>query len=268
MSDLSISYFEIPRKAISIQASSQGADFPVENLFIGSAKTYWRTAELTTESFITFDLGSSVTKSVDHLIISGVKAMLAQADSEVDINLRASTDNFVASDVSILLDSNLTDTDLVGIDSDSLIITDTESSAYRYWRLKITSDTAIYHTLRAASFGTLFSFGSKSPKVGYTAGIQEPVFNNMNYSSSRGRRGRVYSMNYNGVTDANRITFEDEMYEYTEDYLTYLVEAASPNTQILSGKRVVLGRITQAGVRSEYNDVNAISLSFEEEVYS
>jgi len=271
MSQVKFSNFEIGRKATTSAASSEDANFPHQNLFYGSAGLTWRTAAQVTASTITLDLGGGNELSADHAIFSGANAMIAQSSNDVDIELRASTDNFSASDVLISSVSNLQQSDLVGAAPDEIVLTFAASTAYRYWRIKILSTASIYHTLRKASFGTFFTFGNQAPAVNYSASIAQPrsAFNSNSgqmFGTSLGRRPYVLNYSYANVTDTIRTQWETDFRQTEEFVPVYVYQPTGEAAQLISEKTVLLGRITNVSVTSQFKNTNRINFQFAEDV--
>ncbi|RMD51440.1 hypothetical protein D6827_02250 [Candidatus Parcubacteria bacterium] len=271
MSTIKFSNFEIGRNAITSSASSEDTDFPHQNLFYGSAGLVWRTASQVTSSTITLDLGGGNELSADHAIFSGAKAMIAQSPNDVDIELRASTDNFVTSDVLISSATNLQTSDLVGAEPDEIVLTFTATSVYRYWRIKITSTASIYHTLRKASFGTFFDFGGVGPAIDYNINL---LLSNIAFTGSalqqfgttRGRKPFIANFSYKNISDSLRESWETNFIANAEDIPVYLYQATGEDADLISGKTVLLGRLASAQSNSTFKNINNIAFTFIEDI--
>lgn len=225
MTVLNIAYNKLPRLAAVTSASSEHADRPHTNLFYGGSGIYWETDSTETSATITLDMGSGNTYAAEYFICRGINMLIAnKGGATVDVELRASTDDFSASDVLILEKQDVGLDDLVGPRNEDLIVTGSLSTAYRYWQLKITSTSAITYYLRKFYFGEFFNFNNRSPRYPYdyrSNNSQGGAFQSdsgVTFSTSRGRSRRELTFNWYGFSDSVRDTYTDEIEQFLADY--------------------------------------------------
>lgn len=245
MAELEILFPKIAIDAVTTTVNDEDPDFPHENLFRGGSNTIFRRNSNGTQTTIDFDLGSGNTQTIDFAYFRGANLLIAEADAEVDLSIHASTDNFSASDVTILSISDIESSDLTGTYNEDILLTGTTSTAYRYWRIQIDSDTSFKHVLRACYFGNRRTLG-RSPSFPYSGNFQDQgnrfqADSGSMYSSSSGRLGKQYSFNWQAITDANRDTFEDEVAKYKYDVPVVLYEPSGGLHLTLNGKETVFG---------------------------
>lgn len=230
MNDLKVSFCDIPARAVSSVASTENANFPHLNLFVGSKTLHWESAANVTSSTITLDLGLGNTASIDHAILSGLEAILAQSPGTLNAEIRASTDNFASSNVLVFSKSNITGNDLIGSYGEELLLEGLESGSYRYWRQVITTSNAVIHKLRKLYLGLYFDFGARSPSYPYsiasTANSSKKGFISdagTTFITSSGRDKRSYEFQYLAITDDVREEFYEKIGQYVSDYPVFLV---------------------------------------------
>ncbi len=275
MSKFKISYNDIPRRAAStsLTTGSENANHPHENLFYGTSGIYFVSNASVTETAITLDLGSGVTATVDHMIIRGINLFLQNSVGTRRIRLRGSTDNFSASNV-VVLDSGdfTTNAAFLGSQSDDLVITGTESSAYRYWRVQITTSSACLHYLRKVYFGKFFDFGDRTPSYPYIPGLEVPNQGFESdagtiFSTSNGYAKRSLSLNYKGITDDIRDEFRTKIGQYLADFPVFLYSESDLGHDVLDSSRVLFGWLTANYSAEQWKDNNKIGLTFREDLF-
>jgi len=271
--ELKLAYQDIPLSAVTSEANSEEDDHPHHNLIYGSSSLFWRRGADGTQSTITFDLGSGNTRAVEYAIFRGANLLIAEADNEVDLSIRGSTDNFSVSDVSVLSTTNITDSDLTGPHNEDIILTGSLSTAYRYWRIQIDSTTSFQHLLRKCFFGQFFDFDSNADVrypyqanydklgMGFTsdAGTQ--------FRSYSGKRRRQYRFNWNGMSDSVREDFEEKVLKYAAFMPIFLYEDAQ-NHAPLNAFELVYGWVNGTFESGEWEDLNSLSLDFVEDLAS
>jgi len=270
MSELEILFPEVPNLAISSSASNEDSNYPHQNLFSGGSTTYFKRADNGTQTTIDFDLGLGNTQTIDFAYFRGANLLIAEADAEVDLSIHASTDNFSASDVTILSVSNITSANLTGTHNEDILLTAATSSAYRYWRIQIDSTTSFKHLLRACYFGTRRTLG-RSPSFPYSPatifeGKRFTADSGAMFQTSNGRPKRAYSFNWRAITDAIRDAFDHEVVRYSKDFPIVLYAPSAGIQSPLNGKEVVFGWFTAAWqAAGPKKDFNNLQISFIED---
>lgn len=228
MTMFNIAYNSIPRDSLITTPSSEDSDYPHENLFHGSSTIYWKTAAAVTSSNIVFDLGSGNSAAVEYAILHGLRPLLASTPGTVGVQVRASTDNFSGSDDLILSDSNVQIADLVGPHADTLVLTDTVSSAYRYWKLVITTTNSVKHILNKFYLGEFFNFSNRAPRYPYTPGLNTGNSRGFIadagtvFSTSSGRPREERLLVWHGIPDSVLNTFTTQIRRYLSDFPLFL----------------------------------------------
>ncbi len=252
MSALKLAYNDIPRIAGTSAASSEDADHPHENLFYGGKTIFWQSASAVTESYVTIDLGAGNTASAEYFIASGVNSMIAQTPGTLTIQLRASTDNFVASNVLILEKAAIVAGDLLGTYDEEIVKTGSLSTGYRYWRMRITTSNAIYHKLRKFYFGQFFDFSGRSPRYPYDRNFNSNVRGKgfisdagTSFISSSGRARLELELSWHGIPDSVRDDFEDKIGKYASDFPIFIYEPDDFGHNVVKN-RVMMGYLSYA----------------------
>lgn len=270
MADFKIGFPDIPWSAVVITASSEDADYPVENLFYGNSSLFWKTASAVTSSNITFDLGSGNTRSPDYCYIRGLRHLSLYISS---IEIRASTDNFGASNVLIHTHNPIV---FVGNRLEDCMITWTPGTAYRYWRVVFNS-TSTVHKIRKLYLGNLFSFengdGEIDPSYPYLINYENTskgfsADNGSIFKTSVARPQKMYSFKWKTITDTSRVEFENSIGEKKDDAPMVLYYPASGDSDPLSGAIAVLAWVKEMEISSGdvAVDTNIVDISFLEDI--
>jgi len=273
MRNLKIAYNDIPRSLVTSTASSENTLYKHLNLFNSTKTIFWQTASAVTESTITLDLGSGVTKSAEYIIISGLNHILAQSFTSLNIELRASTDNFATSNVAILTKNGIVSSDLIGSHNEELIITGTQSTAYRYWRLRIVTGSAVIHKARKVYFGSFFDFNGRSPSYPYSFTDTANPFNRAfvsdagaTFTTSYGRSKRKYELEYKGITDAIREDFYTKIGQFSNDFPVYLYEPTGFEHKVFKNK-IFFGWLSHSYTSNQlWKDVGSFKINLLEDI--
>lgn len=266
-------YPQIPYNALTSSADAEDASYPHENIITGSRANWYQRGSTGTSANITFDLGSGNTDTAEYLYIARAD-LLTALGSDIDIELRASTDNFSASDVAIDTSAtNITDSDLTGPNTEDLLVTFTESSAYRYWRVKLASSSSYDYIFSKAFFGTWFDFGSRDPL--YPFSVRESASGKAFLADSgavyrsRGGKSQMRIELTWRVTDAVAESFRATIGKFW-DVHTFVLYAEDANTRThLGGAEVLHVRMLRSPTyegRGPIADQNYITCEFVEEI--
>lgn len=272
MTVLSILHNELPRLAISTAASTEHADFPHENLFHGGSTIYWKSASTTTQSLFTIDLGSGNERGCDFIAVRGLKQLYSQTPGTVDLQLRASTDNFSVSDIEILRDSDILESELIGNYNEDFVIKGSLSSSYRYWRVKLVTTNLVVQSMRKVYFGESFNFSNRSPSYPFTNSLITD--NNRQFvsdggtifktSSGRGREEK--QLFWKGISDDILNSFRDDIERYLSDYPIFLYSPDSFDHYVLKNNLLFGWANTEVRSGGVWKDQNQISMNFVEDL--
>lgn len=259
-SNLLIAFPDIPFKA-----SYQGTITPVEAApagydegytIAGARHKHYRRSTPNERAYITYDMGSAYTDQAEYFILSRADLVEAISTGACDITLRGSTDNFAASDVTLLSLLNITEADLVGPHLEDVIVTGALSAAYRYFRLQVLdSGNAKDWELGQIYFGQFFDFG------------RDPSYPRRMEQKLLARDARFeqleFQFTWNGITDDKQIEFINTIYTYKEVHPVFLYSTSFDD--VLAGNKLVYCKITDGVFKpGPTKDMNAITLTFEE----
>lgn len=266
-----IGFNDIPRRAISSSANSENADYPHENLFYGGKTIFWQSAAAVTSSQITFDLGSGITSAAEYFAVAGLNSIIAQTPGTLTLQLRASTDNFAASDVLISEATPLTSANLIGTYDEDYLKSFTLSTAYRYWRFKITTSNAVYHKLRALYFGAFFDFDGKSPRYPYDISPRQAGGSFISdagtmFATSSGRAKYRGNLAWTGITDAVRNEFFEKIGRYLMDYPIFFYEPDDFTHTVLPNRILFCMAENNYKSHPRWKNVGEIELQFTEDI--
>lgn len=274
MTVLNFSFNDLAARAesIAVTVGSENALHPAENLFNGGSGLYFASNAAVTATRIVLDLGSGNTGQIDHAIIRGVNLFLQNTTGTRRIKILASTDNFSASNVTILDSGDFTDgSAFVGTQGDDLVLTGSLSSSYRYWALDLASGSG-FHYLRKCYIGQFFNFEGRSPSYPYSKNYDIPNIairadGGPVFSSSRGYPATALNLGYVHISDALRAEFEEKIGKYKNDYFVFLYAPDSFDHKVLDTYKVIFGKIlTSQFTAQQWKDHNALSIEFLEDV--
>lgn len=284
MTYLKVSYNQIPRLCTSIVATTFSLaaapislgpdDLPVQNLFYGGSTVYWRNSTSQAVGYAIFDLtiGSNYdAQTIDHIAIRGLNLMFKYGSGDIDIEVRGSTDGFVADDDVLLTVNNVTENDLVGPFLEDYILTGSLSTAYNQFRIKITATNEVPFRIRKINIGKLFDFGATSPHYPYTPeyldnGSPFTADTGSAFKTSIGRRGRMLNFSWYHISEDDRMFFDKEIKKYLSDYPIFLYQPTVGQHNPLNEDTLLYGWAEGAVSSGEWNDFNDISLSFREDI--
>jgi len=163
-SPLLIGYPDIPYYSIEVTPAETYSDFrPVYNLFRGYRCHHGEleTASNTTR-LIDFNLGAGGTRTASYLILG--RADLLEDQGVTDVTLQRSPDNAVWTTVST---SSIASNLMTGPKTQDLVLTFTETSAYRYWRVYFNGTTVSKLRFSKLYFGNMFDMGVPPDNFSY-----------------------------------------------------------------------------------------------------
>ena len=225
---------------------------------------------------MTWDLGSvggTDTKAAcDFAIFSRADLLTSLVSGEIDLKLKGSSDNFSASDVTILSEDNIETGDLIGTNSQEFLLTGAESTKYRYWRLDLASTSTYTYELSKFVFGTWFNFGNRGPIYPYGTTItddrsQFTADSGTIYRSVSGKVRNEYTFQWE-VTDSVRDEFKNDVMRVARHSLVWLYTPDADFRNPLNGETLVPCWIDSVDIRSvgPVKDKNILSVRFIEDV--
>lgn len=244
---INIGYPHLPYDALTSATDNENAAFLHDNLVTGSRSLLWQAGTAVTSNNITYDLGSGNTGQSEYIIV-GRADLLTSLGSDVDVDLRASTDNFSASDDSILSDTNITVADLIGPKTQDLLITGSLSTAYRYWRFRLTSSSSYDYICSKVYFGEWFDF-TVGPRFPFSIG-HTPVRRSFTtdagttFMSRGGKPQHAYSIAWD-VSDTIADSFTTTIANFWDVHTFWLYVTDDTCTHILGGNELVHVRFTE-----------------------
>lgn len=272
--DIVLGYPHIQFDSVTVTASSEDTTDIAKNTLTGSRSLIWQRASAGTSATITYDLGSGVTEGIRYAYFARADLLTNLVSGEIDLTVAGSTDNFGASNVTILSQTNLTTAMLMGPGSeDFILVQDTESTAYRYWRLTIASTSSYKYALSKFYLGDWFTFGDTSPIYPYET---QPVNTSSEYTTrsgttfrSRGGKPQLETQFMWRVTDAVKDDFRTKIADMWDihTFVIYCNDATfySP----LAGHRLMHVRMTERPrieSRGKIRNNNYITCRFIQEV--
>lgn len=276
MTNLLFSHFDIPQAAVSVTASTPAA----ANTAIAQTQPYWNAiggerhslvyledgdGMGSVEPNIAYDLGSSTTKSANHLIVARADLLSASAVEHVYLQ-RSSDGSSWTSEIDVTSFASL-----YGPNSHDLLSEITATSAYRYWRLLITGSTEDFglSIFSKASFGTAFDIGVDvddylvkriAPTPGAwisDAGVE--------YKNKVGEPQYFFRFVFKGVTNAKAQEFYNNIVRWSRTRPVFLYTPASGGRhELLDTQRVIHARLTEYERHISTDDYNVINCAFTE----
>ncbi len=129
----------------TVTASSTAAGYAVQNLYDWRSYTWWRPSAMPAN--VTIDCGAD--RQADYALVHTHNLGALMSVETINVQIRASTDNFAASD-----DLIATLTPLVEGDDAPLLAVFSTPQTYRYWRLVFVG--AVAPSIAIAAIGQLF----------------------------------------------------------------------------------------------------------------
>lgn len=268
-SNLRLGFNQIALNSVSITSSNTCKDlFPVENL-ISRDKSAWVvfTSTVTTNTFW-FDLGydgaSNITDTADFFAFP---AQYIDTSNSFSVDLEASNNN--SSWTTILA---ISESDLIsgknGFFGQDYLDTFTETSAYRYWRVVVTDDTASNAFSGAFSkffFGSLFDFGADPHEVKPTEiNYSERFVTDFGATISQKGKPNKYQFEiiWNNVSDAKLVEFEALYFKQVNPLIFFY---ADTNTDYFLGKTILTANVISYE-KQRQDDFNEVVLTIRQAI--
>jgi hypothetical protein len=260
-----IAYPDIGFDAISVDTTQAYKDFfPVYNLFAG---TRYAHAELQTSTSSNRDvvITGKQASSASYLIIARADRLIAQGITS--ITLSRSSDNITFTDVETFNPSG----QLTGNKNQDIIRTFTQTSAFQFWRLRLSGSSAVTRFSKAY-FGNMFVF-DREPES-YEISTIEAVNRDFVASSGAvfpqksGNSKLRFNISWNGLSEDNKNDFE-KLVGIKKDKAGMFLHADNTASQkILNNNSLV--HVTLVDYRIEnlenYPDWNRLTCDFVEQI--
>lgn len=273
--NLLLLYPDIPQSATrkitytnsTSEAPYDDDDSPFLNSFRGERYQFWKSDRTATKSEHNgrYDLGSTVTKSVNFCVLSRLDILRAlSASTTIDFKLQSSSDDSTYTDRHTITD--ITTATLKGPWANDYATTFTATSAFRYWRAKFVKSTGsnFDHTIGKVYFGTALDLGRDPVPVS----IERHKRGNIGFTTSGGilYPGRINNptyelrMRWEGVTDANVQTFYENIARKIHT-TTFFLYTQGPHN-MLDGHQCLHVKMDDPVITQEYYDYNTIDARF------
>lgn len=266
---------DVPANALTVSSDRVfSEDYPLVTSFYGFGYYHCRTAATHTSVTITFDLGTGNTRTIDHLIIGGIKSLIA--DAVTGVYVQGSNDNSTWTNLIGTTSGFLTRT-RNGPYNDDLIFTQAYNdqiaagtiAAYRYFRVIISgASPADILAFRKLYFGAAFDMG-KEP-----ANYDIEVSSEADADTWKYPRGHIimskafypkhrFTIEWDGVSDAKANEFATKILgdPYRNTVYLYTATFKDPLYQnTLMHCRVVANdcNIVKSNVAPNWNDIRAV----------
>jgi len=258
--NLFISYPDIPLRA-STFTSTNAADtgYSLYDTISGSRAKIFRTAStgITTFNF-DYDLGASVTASIDHVILARANLIKGNNNDAGNPTYTVKADSSTAYANTIIAATDISTANMKGPRSEDSISVISASTAYRYWRVSIGSSAAAsldYIPISKIYLGTGFDMG------------RDPLYSRVLQRDTQTDNNRepLYriDMQWEGITDAKAQSFISSIANYADIHPVFLY--TSSYHDILNEHRVIHCRIkTYTITPRKRPNTNTIKVIFEE----
>lgn len=269
--DLVMLYPQIPFEATTSIASSEDPDHKHENLSYGARSNIWKAGASANTQTITYSLASA--QNFDCAILSRAD-LLTDLGSDIDIEIRSSSTNFLVGNDIRASQSSISASDLTGPRKQDLIILPGSTvSSFQYWRLQITSASSYTYLLSKFFLGNFFTFGDRAPIYPYTV---QPTTNVRGFTADSGSvyrsRGGPEQLEFRytwKVTDAVAADFYNKIGRYWDVFTFYLYAPNPACQQVLREQELVhvhFAERPEIESRGPIKDQNYISCTFVQEV--
>lgn len=271
MSSFLISYPDIPATALVVSPTQTwDSTYSLQecNLWYGERHDWARLASATTGISITFDLGVSTTKAVDHFILGGVQLLRSNGVTEARLQGSADASSWANQ---LGTSSNFQTRTLSGPNGHDVVFTqafnDTIAASltsYRYWRFFLSGGSHKF-PLSKAYFGTFFNMG-KEPDYFEVTIVDDDVDpwryprGHVMMTKSTHPRHQIL-VEWDGVTDAKATEFNTKIlsnptkrhvFLYTATYHDVLFGNRSLHAKVLSEECSI------SKVKQDWNNVSAV----------
>jgi hypothetical protein len=268
-SSLRICYPQIPLIAESISVTSGGNIALAKNLFYGGANLYYQRSSAGQQTRIDVDLGNGNEQSINFVAIRRANLLTALDEGNARIRIRGSNDSFSTQDTVFDFD-NLSTGDLIK-DSDLFSFLTTDSTAYRYWRIQLSTTASVVHRLGKVYFGKIFDF-DRPPSYPYSYELfnsQNPFVSDSGatFKTQLRQRKREFSFSWRAVSDAKRNEFDHKVGRFLDTFQVALHhDTADTVNSPLGGSELVWGYADYGNSAGPVGDFNNVNLTVVEDI--
>lgn len=248
-------------------------DYPIFSSFYGTGYLHSRIETAASSFTVTFDLGTGNTRTLDYLVIGGVKSLIAANVSQVKVE--GSNDNSTWIN-QLGTASSFTSKTFDGPYDDDIIFTTTKNSdivgtlaAYRYFRvtMAVASGTAAF-AFRKLYLGQAFDMGLEPASYNLEVAIENET-DTWKYPRGHTILSKSFypkhkiTVEWDGVSDSKANEFsnlllddpnKNSVYLYTKTHTDPLYDNVLMHCRIVSGSTT----ITKANDVDDWNDIVAV----------
>lgn len=278
--DLVLAYPDIPYRALTFTVDEAADTGDGLNTIYGNRLSYYRRVSSNQEIIFTYDLGSGNTATAEYLILGRIKPFILSAIAgsvTCRFYLEASTNNF--STTTTVHDSGAisSTSGLVGPNGEDYYAAFTESSAFRYWRVRLTlsaaGSPAAFTYVSKIYFGKFYTFGGIEPAYPYSIQYAQPIrdfksdYGNL-YRSRSGKLQKKFSFQWIAISDSERKTFDEKIGKLYDITSFFLVAPNSSFRNPLNDNVLYHAWITSYEITtsSTIKDNNSITMALIEDV--
>ena len=248
MTNCLIGYPDIP-KSTSLGEPSMATGYNARSVVTGSRGDHVKLVANGTTATYEWDYGANTTPAYLYVARADLVRKADSAATTWTVTGSASS-SFTSPDTKT---GTFNTSDLKNPRSEDLITTFTYSSAYRYWRARLTTTASIKHEFSKIYLGSWFDFG------------REPVANveQTRRAASKWARATAFAirLQWRGISDSLVNSLNTKIVQYRDTNPVILYDAGDI---ILGGYRVIHARISDVDVQLDTYDSNSVSIEFEE----
>jgi hypothetical protein len=268
-SSLLLSAYDVPFSSLWISpAAAADADLTEYNLISKNRYSLFQFNAAAVANSVRFDLGSAVTKAVDHVIIA--RADILKTAGATTITLAGGSDGATFGTTAIN-DASFASSTLKGPRSNDYVAEISTTSALRWWRMSYAGSSSKFcHS--ALSFGQWFDFGCE---VNSQPLIERVPAKKASFYSDAGSQWNVrlseeiyrITFRWERVTNAKTLSFENSILRYAHRVPLFLyTTTAGGRHELLDNQRLIHCMIVPDSYKRMETTANRvrIDLTFEE----
>lgn len=261
ISELTILYPQIALLAESISGTNT-TDAQIKNISYGGGNLYLESDSSVTDMYVDYDLGSGNTASINFVAVRRANLLSAQDEGNARIRIIGSSDNFSSSNDTVFDEDNLSTSGLLN-NSDLIDTLSSPSTAYRYWRIRTTTDSSAIHRIGKVYFGSIFDFG-RSPSYPYdyqyfNSGGAFISDSGAAFKSAMRPRKRRFTFEWRAISDSLRNSFDSNIGKNLDTFQIALYHNQSGTSNSpLGGDKLAWGYgeySLSTGARYDLNDL-------------
>lgn len=250
--NLLISYWDIPRRATILTATTALAGFPEDNVSTGGRGLLYKTnSTAVIQTTVDFDLGTGITAQPDHVIVTRADLTVLKDSASTDFTLSGDDNSSFTSPENQTV--AVSSAGLIGPSSEDVLLETTFATAYRYWRFTIDTTASRRHEVSNVYFGNFLDMG-RDPTRGSS------FVRKMKQKTDRkgGWYGRLI---WDGVSSTNLETFFDNVAKYRDVAPVFFYDQ---NDYVFGTDSLVQAWIASIEVSKLSRNTTQLSVEFEE----